>query len=81
MQRDLQWFEFKDIINKNIEDSVWIPLWWHQSAESEVKKPEIGYWEDLVFTQVVITSEDDKDELMSNECSSFNPSHAPVRFS
>lgn len=76
MQNDLQWFEFKDIINKNIEDSVWIPLWWHQSAESEVKKPEIGYWEDLIFTQVVITSEDDKDELMSNECSSFNPSHA-----
>jgi len=76
MQKDLDWFEFKDIINKNIEDSVWIPLWWHQTTKSEVKKPEIGYWEDFIFTQVVIASEDDKDELMSEECSSFNPCHA-----
>ena len=76
MQKDLQWFEFKDIINKNIEDSVWIPLWWHQSTESEVKKPEIGYWKDFVFAQAVIASEDDKEELMSEDCSSFNPCHA-----
>ena len=76
MQKDLQWFEFKDIISKNIEDSVWIPLWWHQSTESEVKKPEIGYWEDFVFTQAVIASEEDKEELMSEDCSSFNPCHA-----
>jgi hypothetical protein len=76
MQNDLPWFEFKDVINKNIEDSVWIPLWWHQSTESEVKKPEIGYWEDFVFTQAVIASEEDKEELMSEDCSSFNPCHA-----
>ena len=76
MLRDLQWFEFKDIIKKNIEDSVWIPLWWHQSTECEVKKPEIGYWKDHIFTQVVIASEDDKEELMSEECSCFNPCSA-----
>lgn len=73
MQTDLAWFEFEDVLHKDISNAVWIPLWWIQSIKSEAKYPEIGSWEDFVCAKAVMASEENKDKLMSEDRSFFNP--------
>lgn len=75
MEINKSWFEFNDVINKNVTETVWIPLWYHQSTKSAVEMPEIGYWEDYVFTRAIMVDELDREDLMEEECYRFNPCH------
>lgn len=73
MKIDKSWFEFNDLAGKSVQRTVWIPIWYHQSKMSAVEIPEIGYWEDYVFTRAIIVDASDKEDLMEEECYRFNP--------
>lgn len=73
MKTDLAWFEFGNVIRREVKDGVWVPLWWHQSLTPNLPRAEIGYYEDFVFLNAVIVSPEFKDEVMNRECSDFNP--------
>lgn len=73
MQKDLNWFEFKDVIRKPVKNDVWIPLWWIQSVKSAGSGHDIGDYEDFVFLNTVIAPPESKDELFKFECSDLNP--------
>ena len=73
MNTDLAWFEFGDIIRREVKDGVWVPLWWHESRTPKCDSAAIGYYEDFVFLNAVIVSSEFKDEIMNRECSDFNP--------
>lgn len=65
--------EFDDILHKDISNAVWIPLWWIQTTKSETQYPEIGSGEEFVYAKAVMATEDNKDKLMSEDRSFFNP--------
>ena len=76
MKTDLDWFEFRDILGKRVNDRVWVPLWFYQTEKSDAESPEIGHWEDIVFSRAVAAFDGCKDELMAEECDRFHPYHA-----
>lgn len=75
MKTDLDWFEFRDILGKHVNDRVWVPLWLYQTVKSDIESPEIGHWEDIVFSRAVAAFDGHKHELMAEECYQFNPYH------
>ena len=70
-----EWLECSDLLQREMKSKVWIPLWWYQEAKAQMPCNSIGYWEDVVFANAIMADEEYKDELLSTECSDYNPYH------